>query len=677
MRILYLDHSPSDRALVREILTRELPDVDITEVASRETFETLLAPRAFDVALVASDAAGVDDLEVLDLVQRLAPRLPTILAVPAGSEALAAEAMQRGAAGCVMKTPGQLSHLPLMLQRAGPSRPASPRPSSTAPEAAVSPDFLQSVIDALTGHLAILDHTGTIIMVNAAWRQFASDNGYPDTPFGVGKNYLEICDTASGAHSEWAHEVAAGIRDVLSGRRDAFALEYPCHSSDVQRWFLVRVGRFVNDGRAYALTVHETITERKQADIALRQRVQQLQAVRAVSFELTHELDLDRVLGVLVQQVRSLIPTTEAVVIFMWDEASQRLRPHLAHGTPPWFYEVRLPLGKGITGTVAARRIGMLVDDYPNSGYVTCQRSQALALKALMAEPLMYQGRLLGVLTVGHRTEPRPFAPEDQELLTLFAAQASVAIANAQLFTAVQQRATQLAQTNAVLQDEIAKSKRLEADLLTISEREQRRFGQELHDSLGQKLTGIALLGKVLEQDLEAKSLAEVTAAAELVRLVNQTIVQTRDLSRALYPVDLETGGLPTALETLARQTQTLFHLSCQVGDLPFASCLPLDVALHLYRIAQEAVHNAVQHSQARQVVIHADAMAGGFRLMIDDDGIGFDSPAEGQTGLGLRLMQYRAETIGGTLTIQRLVPQGTRVACTLPQLPDPDVPGE
>jgi len=130
--------------------------------------------------------------------------------------------------------------------------------------------FLQSTLNALTSHIAILDESGAIIEVNAAWDRFASENNFTGAHRGVGDNYLLLCDSASGRFSEEAALVAAGIREVMAGQKDEFHLEYPCHSSLEQRWFVVRVTRFGGGGPLRVVVAHENISERKQAEDALR-----------------------------------------------------------------------------------------------------------------------------------------------------------------------------------------------------------------------------------------------------------------------------------------------------------------------------------------------------------------------------------------------------------------------
>ncbi len=139
-----------------------------------------------------------------------------------------------------------------------------------------SKHFLQSTLDALSSHIAILDEHGTIIEVNAAWNRFASENNLKGRHRGVGDNYLQLCDAAFGNFSEEASVVAKGIRTVMAGESVEFHLEYPCHSPKDQRWFIVRVTRFAGSGPVRVVVAHENITKRKQAEALLLESQQRL-----------------------------------------------------------------------------------------------------------------------------------------------------------------------------------------------------------------------------------------------------------------------------------------------------------------------------------------------------------------------------------------------------------------
>jgi PAS domain S-box-containing protein len=214
---------------------------------------------------------------------------------------------------------------------------------------------------------------------------------------------------------------------------------------------------------------------------------------------------------------------------------------------------------------------------------------------------------------------------------------------------------------------DISERKRLEKTILEISEAERRRIGQDLHDGLGQHLTGIAFMGKVLEDRLAEFSPIEAAEAGKIVRLVNDSIRMTRDLARGLLPGVPEGRGLMSALEHWASEVSELFHVGCC-----FECGVPVDVpgemqADHLYRLAQEAVTNAIKHGRATKITIALAIVMGGGVLTVRDDGRGFDVIPATQSGLGLRIMNYRAKMIGGSLSIQSSRNDGTVVRCLFP----------
>ena len=213
---------------------------------------------------------------------------------------------------------------------------------------------------------------------------------------------------------------------------------------------------------------------------------------------------------------------------------------------------------------------------------------------------------------------------------------------------------------------DISERRHLERGILEISEREKRRIGQDLHDDLGQQLTGIELMSRVLEKRLQDASPADSRHAAEIAKLVRDAIGHTRRLARGLTPATNLSGGLANALQNLARSTGMADELDCVFETRGDFSELDEDVATHLFRIAQEAVSNAVRHASASQIDIALVAGEKDIRLLVNDNGRGMANKGQGQEGLGLRLMQYRAGMIGGTLVIEQRPNGGTTIACTV-----------
>jgi PAS domain S-box-containing protein len=214
---------------------------------------------------------------------------------------------------------------------------------------------------------------------------------------------------------------------------------------------------------------------------------------------------------------------------------------------------------------------------------------------------------------------------------------------------------------------DITERKHLEKTILEISAREQRRIGQDLHDGLGQHLTGIAFMSKVQEQKLMEKHLPEAGDAGKIVNLVNQAIHKTRELARGLLPVVADAEGLMSALERWAGEVEDLFAVSCRFQCLAPVLIHDDTMATHLYYIAQEAVNNAIKHGHARQIVIRLAAVEHQGTLTIQDDGCGIGNLVPGNKGVGLHLMNYRARMVGGSLEVQRVRTGGTMVTCLFP----------
>ncbi len=198
-------------------------------------------------------------------------------------------------------------------------------------------------------------------------------------------------------------------------------------------------------------------------------------------------------------------------------------------------------------------------------------------------------------------------------------------------------------------------------------EKEQKLIGREMHDSMGQILTGIAVKSKGLELKLKSKSLGESADAAEICELASEAIAQTRRLARMLYPVDIETGGLVSALQGLASSTKELLKISCRFRCGNVVPIRDPVMARHIYRIAQEAITNAAKHGKAKNIRIELTSGKGNTTLKVANDGKDFPRVLAKKKGIGLKIMKYRAQMIGGMLSIGRGRRGGTIVTCTFP----------
>jgi signal transduction histidine kinase len=220
-------------------------------------------------------------------------------------------------------------------------------------------------------------------------------------------------------------------------------------------------------------------------------------------------------------------------------------------------------------------------------------------------------------------------------------------------------------QGGVVVYTDISPRKLMEKQITEISDREQRRIGQDLHDNLCQHMVSIAFAAELLRDKLARKDLPEAAQAETIAEMVNEGISQARNLARGLYPVRLEVDGLTSALEELAANAQARNNIACRF------TC-DEEVLIHdevagnnLYRIAQEAVNNSIKHSRAKNISIGLGAVEDEVTLTVKDDGIGFPESPDPALGMGLHIMNYRAKMIGAFLDIRRGAGGGTIVICS------------
>ncbi len=220
----------------------------------------------------------------------------------------------------------------------------------------------------------------------------------------------------------------------------------------------------------------------------------------------------------------------------------------------------------------------------------------------------------------------------------------------------------------AVLND-VTERKRLEREIIEIANREQQRIGSDLHDGLGQDLTGVALLLRGVAAQLRKEGSAACNDVEDVIALVNSAIDSTRALAKGLSPVGGERGGLTAALETLAARTTERYGVKVELhANVREPLRLSETSATHVYRIVQEALTNVIRHSCASEVAISLETTSGELHFRVEDNGRGFERPvADGADGLGLKIMRYRAQMLGGDLTLESGLNGGALVRCSCP----------
>ena len=338
--------------------------------------------------------------------------------------------------------------------------------------------------------------------------------------------------------------------------------------------------------------------------------------------------------------------------------------------------------GRGPGGTAIRSGQPQLCNDIATDPLFAPWRDEALkrGYASALGLPLLTDGKAFGAIIIFSR-KVTAFSNKEIKLLASLADDLAIGITsirmrsaqqqieaeiltlNQQLETRVMQRTDELQVSLTALEVEISNRHRLEREILEISEREQCRLGQDLHDGLGQELAGIAMLGDVLAKQLQSHPSAQ--NATQIANHVRSAIDSTRRLAKGHYPIELDRYGLLLALKDLAAQTSRRTGICCEMLQDGADPQLEKSAQIHLYRIIQECISNAVKHARPTRITIESLAGDGRLTFAVTDDGTGFD-PASAPSGMGLHLMDYRARVIGGLITFEQPAQGGSRITCAL-----------
>jgi signal transduction histidine kinase len=392
-----------------------------------------------------------------------------------------------------------------------------------------------------------------------------------------------------------------------------------------------------------------------------QERRLQLEAIRDVTVELTRELDLPVVLRLVIERAAELVGAVTGVVR-LWDEEGQVLVPHAWHGRDESVATLRVKLGDGVTGIVGQRREGMIVNDYRNSPYAHSDYVEHGGPLAILAEPILYQDRLVGVITVSNEGAGRPFTEQDRQLLGIFADQAAIAIENARLYREVAERERRL-------RDLIGR-------LLVTQEEERRRVAYDIHD-------GLAQVAAAAQQHLEAfashyrpRSPQTRQELGRTLQLAQRTVREARRVIADLRPTVLDDLGLATAirmeLDTLSTEGWGITY-----QEVLGRERLPSVIETALFRVVQEALTNVRKHAETTHVHVALRRRGQAARLEVRDWGRGFQpsavlASAGRSERVGLAGMQERIAWLGGRCTVRSRPGAGTRIVAEVP-LPGPE----
>jgi signal transduction histidine kinase len=437
---------------------------------------------------------------------------------------------------------------------------------------------------------------------------------------------------------------------------------------------------------AHANTVlqHE-IAARHQAEEALALRIAQMEAVRTIAAEITQELALPTVLDVIVRRAVECVDVATEGIIYLWEAADEVLIPHACWGHGMWEAQlrtVRLRLGESLTGTVAQRRQGLIVNDYPQSPYVHPQALVAhLGYTAAMAEPLLYRDRLVGVIVLTNGGTKQPFTERDRAFLTLLALHATIAIENARLFAESTARQAWLERINTSLQHEITERQRVEADrerlmaALEARSAEMEHFTYSVSHDLKSPLITICGFVGLLKEDAARGELERIqtdltyidVATTTMQRLLDEVLELSR-IGRVVNPLT------EVSLSALAREAVTLVggRLVTRGVQVHIAPDLPVVVGdrPRLLQVLQNLVDNAVKFMGAQpapRIDIGVRQTEQETVYYVRDNGVGIEprdhekifglfervEPAGEGTGIGLALVKRIIEVHGGRIWVE------------------------
>lgn len=535
--------------------------------------------------------------------------------------------------------------------------------------------------------------------------------------------YAEPRPWLQRVHPDDRPRVESGVMDHLEGRTGSVELEYRIRCADGSwRWMLDR-GRVVvreADGRPVRVTgTSMDIDARKRAEEALRQSELRYRTVGEFAEGFIQEVEIDlqfrttlrwvsdgfqRIIGLTLEEARLLggwhVFFAPEEISGMRERAKRLLRGEQtdaevriidARGEERWLHMISQPLRTTETGSVLV--IGVVYDITARRRGEEALRTHGRVLEAMREGVIVLDvhstirlvnralvrltgyeppelvgrhGRMLTRLTEAQYREAK--AEIDRRLNEADFFQLDVECSRrdgsvflaACVFTPIEIGGEKL---RLVVVEDVTQRRELEREIIEIANREQRRIGNDLHDGLGQELTGVALMLRGLVGRLSKEKSPSIVDAEEIVALVNNAIENTRLLARGLSPVSIERGGLPSALRALATRLRETYGTQVRFRSRIWPQ-LALDsgASNHVYRIAQEAVTNAIKHGHAGEVLIDLQVTGTNVTLVVSDNGVGLPPGANLTSGMGLKIMHYRAAMLGGDVLIERRQEGGTRV---------------
>ncbi|HET7091040.1 MAG TPA: GAF domain-containing sensor histidine kinase [Anaerolineae bacterium] len=455
--------------------------------------------------------------------------------------------------------------------------------------------------------------------------------------------------------------VVVGVLDVQSEQLGAF------HDDDVT------VLQILAD--QVAIAIENAHLFRKS-----RQQYEAMRALHDISLDITSRLESEQVLRAILRQAAHLL-SAQGSSLAVCDPQADLVRVIAIHNLPPEYQGVDLRPGEGAAGQVVLTGQSLIVNDYrhwPGRSPVF----DASPYDAVLSVPLRWQGEVFGALSVVDQGEHRPFTEDDVQLLSLFADLATIALKNAELYAQVRQTGEQLEQKVeqrtgelARAQDELAKKaeelQRLLRITVQVQEEERTRIARDLHDGSNQLITAALYEIQAAQESIGGQRREVALQKLEIAKgLLRSIEAENRQIISGLHPPVLDAQGLAPALKWHATGFQKHYGVACalKVSGQPLRLSPEAETAV--YRIVQEALNNVAAHAQAHRVEVRVEFKPERLRVLVEDDGAGFDygsalTKVSGQ--MGLIGMRERAQSIGGQIQIQSMPGQGTRLTLDVP----------
>jgi signal transduction histidine kinase len=402
----------------------------------------------------------------------------------------------------------------------------------------------------------------------------------------------------------------------------------------------------------------EKVARLRQESAAALERLSILQVLQNLTRTLSSELNLEPLLQMILGSAVQVMGASAGSLLLLDQRTNELVFEVIEGGGGVALEGARMPADKGVAGWVATHREPLIVDDVNRDDryYRDIAQDYDFSTASILCVPLIAKGRVIGVLQVLNKEPGKYFTPDDQEILTNFAAQSAVAIENARLYESLREERDRI---------------------IAVEEDIRRRLARDLHDGPAQMLAAIIMSANFVKQAIAHESVGHAVAELdEMLPVAEKALRQVRTLLFDLRPVILETQGLVPALESYAQRLRDAEGLNVVFNTVGEFGRLSHNAEVAIFSIVQEAITNAKKHARASRIDIDVTPGDGELVVVIRDDGVGFNmkdvnAGYDERGSLGLLNMQERAEIVEGSLSVSSQPGQGTTVSMRLPIIPN------